>query len=460
MIGIKSRGLRNTWIRYPDYYRTFTCTGSACSDTCCACWGISVDRDTMRRYLSLPGELGDRMRRSIDRKTGSFQMQNGRCPFLNQENLCELILKQGEDLLCDTCRRYPRHVEVYGPLRELSLSLSCPEAVKLILGGEKRTRLITKKIKTQRPLQRSGHFIRLLLSVRSEMFRILSDRRRPIDQRMALILTLSHDVQHCLERKNPRALRKVMICYRTYGSADKSVLTEGLRLYEKQTATVRRTEFQVSETWRSEGQIPDIQVPVVQRSEAHQERKRTSRRDLLCLYLEQLSRLEPVVSGWRGLMEYYVDLLYGPGMSGHQYEQNRSAFEEAYGKRNFALDAEHLLSYFLYSYLMGAYYDKQLETKVKMSVVSCLVILEMGLGAYVEKGSFSRDDMIEAAHRFSRELEHSDYNLEKMERMMGRYPGFGVRQILGCILDEEGTEILEPGGRRGEEIGQSSALLL
>lgn len=420
MIGIKNRSLRNTWIRYPDYYRTFTCTGSACSDTCCACWGISVDQDTMRRYLSLPGELGDRMRRSIDRKTGSFQMQDGRCPFLNQENLCELILKQGEDLLCDTCRRYPRHVEVYGPLRELSLSLSCPEAAKLILGGEKRTRLITKKIKTQRPLQRSGHVIRFLLSVRSEMFRILSDRRRPIGQRMALILTLSHDAQRCLERKNPRALRKVMTCYRTYGSADKPLLTEGLRLYEKQTATVRRTE---------------IQVPVVQRSEARQERKRTSRRDLLCLYLEQLSRLEPVVSGWRGLMEYYVELLYGTGMSEHQYEQNRSAFEEAYGKRNFDFDAEHLLSYFLYSYLMGAYYDKQLETKVKMSVVSCLVILEMGLGAYVEKGSFSRDDMIEVSHRFSRELEHSDYNLEKMERMMGRYPGFGVRQILACILE-------------------------
>ena len=37
-------------------------------------------------------------------------------------------------MLCDTCRDYPRHMEEFEGLREGSLSLSCIEAAKLILG--------------------------------------------------------------------------------------------------------------------------------------------------------------------------------------------------------------------------------------------------------------------------------------------------------------------------------------
>ena len=36
-------------------------------------------------------------------------------------------------MLCDTCRRYPRHIEEFEGMREISLSLSCPEAARIIL---------------------------------------------------------------------------------------------------------------------------------------------------------------------------------------------------------------------------------------------------------------------------------------------------------------------------------------
>ena len=37
-------------VRYPHYYKKFSCTGSRCEDTCCASWGVSIDPVSLRRY--------------------------------------------------------------------------------------------------------------------------------------------------------------------------------------------------------------------------------------------------------------------------------------------------------------------------------------------------------------------------------------------------------------------------
>ena len=53
--------------------------------------------------------------------------------MLNDRNLCDLVIEKGEDWLCETCSRYPRHVEEFEGLREWSLSLSCPVAAEIML---------------------------------------------------------------------------------------------------------------------------------------------------------------------------------------------------------------------------------------------------------------------------------------------------------------------------------------
>lgn len=64
---------------------------------------------------------------SINFKRKSFKQYDRRCAFLNEENLCDIYTEAGEKLFCKTCRQYPRHEEEYENVRELSLSLSCPE---------------------------------------------------------------------------------------------------------------------------------------------------------------------------------------------------------------------------------------------------------------------------------------------------------------------------------------------
>lgn len=41
-------------------------------------------------------------------------------------------------MLCDTCRNYPRHIEEFEDLREISLSLSCPEAASILLSQKEK----------------------------------------------------------------------------------------------------------------------------------------------------------------------------------------------------------------------------------------------------------------------------------------------------------------------------------
>ena len=122
-------------IRKPEYYDSFQCIGSACRDTCCAGWEIEIDEESAERYKRVTGELGERLRASITETEEEiyFNLQAGRrCPFLNKENLCDLILDQGEEILCEICREHPRHYQWFGDYTEVGLGLCCEEAARLL----------------------------------------------------------------------------------------------------------------------------------------------------------------------------------------------------------------------------------------------------------------------------------------------------------------------------------------
>lgn len=42
---------------FPHYYNHFKCTASGCPDTCCAGWGIMIDRASLKKYRDMDGPL-------------------------------------------------------------------------------------------------------------------------------------------------------------------------------------------------------------------------------------------------------------------------------------------------------------------------------------------------------------------------------------------------------------------
>ena len=68
----------------------------------------------------------------------SFRMKGERCPFLNEENLCELICRLGEKSLCEICKEHPRFYAWMGEWKEAGLGLCCEEAVRLLLENQEK----------------------------------------------------------------------------------------------------------------------------------------------------------------------------------------------------------------------------------------------------------------------------------------------------------------------------------
>ena len=114
-------------IFWPDYYKEFRCKADKCLHTCCAGWLVGIDEESLSRFEEDP-----EIKRKIS--DGCFVMgPDGRCPFLRNDNLCEMILKHGEDYLCDICKEHPRFYNTFDDHIEAGIGLVCEEACRLVL---------------------------------------------------------------------------------------------------------------------------------------------------------------------------------------------------------------------------------------------------------------------------------------------------------------------------------------
>ena len=124
---------------FPNYYDKFKCIGGNCKHSCCIGWEIDVDDETMDFYNSLDGEFADRILQNIEGEVPHFVLREGnRCPFLNQDGLCDIICEFGEDALCDICYLHPRFTNCYDGFTETGLGLCCEEAARIILTDEEK----------------------------------------------------------------------------------------------------------------------------------------------------------------------------------------------------------------------------------------------------------------------------------------------------------------------------------
>lgn len=130
-------------ILIPSYYEQFSCIGSACEDTCCAGWRVTVDKQSFNNYRKITsGPLAADLKANISRNRknpsdfnyGTLKMdENKRCTFLQLDGLCKIYKELGAQSLCSTCATYPRHVVQIENRIEKSQAVSCPEATRLVL---------------------------------------------------------------------------------------------------------------------------------------------------------------------------------------------------------------------------------------------------------------------------------------------------------------------------------------
>ncbi|MBR5152832.1 MAG: flagellin lysine-N-methylase [Clostridia bacterium] len=172
----------------PDYYLAFACIKERCRHNCCIGWEIDIDEESYQKYQAVTGVFGERLQEGIvtQDSTKVFRLGEGeRCPFLNDRNLCDIILHLGEDHLCHICNNHPRFVNYFSDREEWGLGLCCEAAAELIIKKKEPVTFLERDgfdVEWQEPEET------IFFATREEIYDMLQNRERTVAERMQAVM--------------------------------------------------------------------------------------------------------------------------------------------------------------------------------------------------------------------------------------------------------------------------------
>ena len=409
-------------LRIPDFYDSFHCIGGKCPDNCCIGWELDIDDDTYEYYRSVQGPFGDRLRENMsgaeessENESVSFRLQvDGRCPFLNDKNLCDICLELGPDALCRICTDYPRYSFEWDDTIEKSLTLSCPEAGRLLFLNDIPVHF--KEI----PLNESGLDAYMTEEEYEEMgtdgtcvrdLTSVENISATVADGIMSDMTLTGNDETMCERLTDD---EEMMCER---------LTDDVEITEETDSTECGVTF-IEEF--GEEDPAQIQKIAQIRSECIRilQDRTLSVADRIAQYLqvcdtpgfslspdtrlEILSGMEILNARWTTIMQALETFVSDKEV----YQRALDSYLESEDYRKYEYTYEHLLVYYTFRYFPRAAYDYNLPEKARFAVFCTLVIRDLDALWYAERGAFTFADRIETVKDFSKQVEHSDYNID------------------------------------------------
>lgn len=383
-------------IRVPEYFKDFKCIASKCEDTCCAGWGIVIDDVTYDRYKNVQGKFGERLRSEIVHEAGEniFVLKGNNCPFLNKEKTCDIYINIGEENLCYTCQKYPRYTEEFGSLREIGISLSCPEAARIMLNNDKK---VTFELSENEEVVSSYNdinaqlFIELLQS-RNIVMDMLQDRDIDLRKRVALALLFVDEIQEKIDESEIKEIKSVREKY-----SDKLFLEELLEKLE---------EYKDNEGIKYDN--------IQEYFNVFRDLKHITPNDPLGLndalrYFWQADEDEELyILKHKQFVEYYEDKIY---------------------------KFENILVYFVFRYFMKAVFDYDALAKIKTAIISYMMIRELAVVRYIENNEFTDEDMVDIAHTYSKDIEHLEENIEALAELFETNEVFDIEEMVMALMN-------------------------
>lgn len=331
-----------------------------------------MDKETLEKYKKYDGPLKEKLDAAMDYEREVIRFGcDGKCPMLREDGLCSLVLDIGEENLGYTCHTYPRHVEEYEGLREWSIALSCPHAAHLILNDTKAC-YVEEVDDEEDPLEDDFDDFDLLLFTKLEdsrdvIYKIMKDRRYSAFQRMGWCLALARELQGLLDND---------------------------RLFDMDDAI---------EEWKRD----------------YENKEYDSLYDYQYIdeNIDALIRMERLRGDWDEVVDK-GGLFLSKGKE--HFTSARKAFDEAMSGLNHDRILENIFGSFIYTYYLGAVYDDMIYAKVAMSAFAVCMMDYLLMCEY--EGRYEKLDVYAyetMAHRFAKELEHSDENLNAVEDYFG-----------------------------------------
>lgn len=381
-------------IRVPSYFNEFKCIAEKCEDTCCAGWGIVIDNGTNSIYEKVDNEFGKVLRSKIIRDSDGdtvFLLNNGNCSFLNENKLCDIYSNLGEDYLCHTCKEFPRYTEEFLDLKEIGISLSCPEAARIILKSQENFSFNLSEDTKEYDLESDINEEVLLdfLMVREVIFSILERENLDFKMKIAVILKFVKAVQDKID----------------LGDMDEII--------------------DVIKEYKDDKFLEKIVVSLSSYKERYND-KYTNIEEYFKVYkdINHINENDPL--GLDKALKYFKEnketLTYKHKEFNDYYKENMYKFK-------------NILVYFIFRYFMKAVFDYDMSAKIKLAIVSALMIKELSILRWIEKDEFIEEDLVDIAHMYSKDIEHSDENIETLQEIFETKEIFEVHQIMKIIFN-------------------------
>ncbi len=176
-----------------DYVKIFRCDGKICNSRCCRDWQVPLDDDAIKNFSELEEDEREKIFSNflqVDENSQAIKLTSkNKCSFLDEDFLCKIQKRHGENFLPAICQTYPR--VIYKLDEEIflqSMTLTCPVAARLILLREDKIffeqaenfsgRMI---IDFAKKISRSAEEF---LNLQSSAIKILQDRNFSINHRL------------------------------------------------------------------------------------------------------------------------------------------------------------------------------------------------------------------------------------------------------------------------------------
>lgn len=402
-----------------------------------------IDDSSLQYYKKLTGAYADVLRSRIDFREGCFHQDPcKRCAFLKEDNLCDMYEHLGEESLCLTCTNYPRHIEEFENIREITLSLSCPEAAHIILSRKEPVTFCSEE--TDEPEETfedyDPFYFSYLEDAREVILHLLQDRSLDIWVRYVLAWQFGQEMQDYLENcelfdlvdlfdryEDPdyldRAKAQIMSQIISYTEDAESAFSYSKSLfsflYELEFLSDDWQDY-LDECWEilyegnascraSNGAVNQASSGT-SNGAVNQASSRTAN--------GTANYASSGASNYAQLHSEFRSWLTADSLSEPEIDVSAKQFPVQIPLNSFSIDTifEQLLVYFIFTYFCGAVYDDNVLGKIHLTLNSVFYLYEMMVVRWFQNGhTLSLQDVVEIAYRYSRELEHSDLNLEKME---------------------------------------------
>lgn len=205
----------------PDYYPDFRCKISACRESCCSGWQVTVSLSEYYRLLGADcpkklRQLLDRGLRVVDnprdeRYAAIEKNYEGDCLLHGADGRCMLQDCCGEKALSAVCRLYPRAPRSkYG--LEASMSASCERVAELLMQRDEKLSFIEHNtdFDIQLPKPRDCFAAGIYRPMRAALMSLLQRREYPLADRLCAVAELCAALDPALGAEDGQGIMKLI----------------------------------------------------------------------------------------------------------------------------------------------------------------------------------------------------------------------------------------------------------